>query len=40
LRTKLDLRPDYFQSRLSFGMHSHGPPKCSRVRSSRAIKWN
>ena len=31
-RTKLDLRPDWFQSRLPFGMHSHGPPKCSRVR--------
>ena len=40
LRTKLNLSPDCFQSRLLFGMHLHGPPKCSRVRSSRAIKWN
>jgi len=32
-RTKLDLRPDCFQSRLPLGMHLHGRPKCSRVGS-------
>jgi uncharacterized protein YbjT (DUF2867 family) len=40
LRTRLASRPDWSQSRLPFGTHSHGPPKYSRVRSSRAIKWN
>lgn len=40
LRTKLGLHPDWFQSRLPFGMHSQGSPKCSRARCSRAIKWN
>jgi uncharacterized protein YbjT (DUF2867 family) len=40
LRTRLASRPDWSQSRLPFGTHSHGPPKYSRVRSSHAIKWN
>jgi uncharacterized protein YbjT (DUF2867 family) len=34
------LAPRLIPSPFPFGMHSHGPPKCSRVRSSRAIKWN
>jgi hypothetical protein len=38
LRIKLASRPYWFRSRLPLGMHSHGPPKCFRVRFSRATR--
>jgi NADH dehydrogenase len=34
------LTPRLIPIRSPFGTHSHGPPKCSRVHSLLAIKWN